>query len=97
MGVNLENNIININDDKKDNNTDSLNLNLSPDDSSGNKTNVSNSYEESSQNSNQVTIVNSPTPILSRRLKQLETIFSQKLLNINELKTFAWKGVPFGR
>lgn len=85
----------NINHEKKENNnTDSLNLNLSPDNSSR-KSNISNSIEESSVNSNHITINN--CPILSKRLKQLENIISQKFINLNDLKKFAWNGVPFGR
>ncbi len=79
---------------KKESNIDSLNLNLSPDDSHA-KSSVSCSNDDSSVNSNQAPIINSPG--MSKRMKQLENILSQKLLNLNDLKSFSWKGIPFGK
>jgi hypothetical protein len=40
---------------------------------------------------------NISSPVKTKRVKQLEKILSQKLINITELKSFAWKGLPFGK
>jgi hypothetical protein len=37
-----------------------------------------------------------PTPTKNRKIKQFENILSSKLINLNELKKQAWKGIPFG-
>lgn len=37
------------------------------------------------------------TPALLRKIKQIENILSQKLINISELRSIAWKGLPYGK
>lgn len=37
------------------------------------------------------------SPIKNKRVKQFENILSQKFINLNELKTAAWNGIPFGK
>lgn len=32
----------------------------------------------------------------NKKIKQFENILSQKIVNMNDLKTAAWKGIPFG-
>ena len=34
---------------------------------------------------------------IKKKIKQLENALSQKVINLNDLKTLAWKGIPFGK
>jgi hypothetical protein len=62
-------------------------------DISGNS--IGNSSTNSTNTNNNNLNIGSISPLKSKRTKQLETILSQKMINLNDLKTFAWKGVPF--
>lgn len=45
-----------------------------------------NEKEKSSQDSNKA----------KKRLKQIESILSQRIIVLSELKAIAWNGIPFG-
>ena len=36
------------------------------------------------------------SPVKLKRMKTLEKILTQKIINLNDLRAFAWKGIPFG-
>jgi hypothetical protein len=35
--------------------------------------------------------------MINKKIRQLEIALSQKIINLNDLKAIAWKGIPFGK
>lgn len=40
---------------------------------------------------------NTNNPIITKKLKQIENVINQKILNINDLRGVAWNGLPYGK
>lgn len=71
------------------NSNSSTNINYSPKNLSD-SSNLNNSSTNNNNNSNY-------PPSLLRKIKQIESLLNQKLVNITELRTIAWKGLPYGK
>lgn len=57
-----------------------------------------NGFNSSSQPDNNNTSNLSASPKkTNKRIKQFENHISQKIVNLTELKSLSWKGVPFGK
>lgn len=57
---------------------------------------IPNNLPESNFCNNNNNMSNCP-PSLLRKIKQIETQLNQKLVNITELRSIAWKGLPYGK
>jgi len=66
-----------------------------------NNSNFNSGYFSEPNNNNNINNISSNTinypPSLLRKIKQIENILSQKLVNITELRSIAWKGLPYGK
>ena len=82
--LNPKNQIISFNNNS---NTNSIN---------NNNNNTNNNSNLNNNNLYNYNITNS-SPALLRKIKQIENILNQKLVNITELRSIAWKGLPYGK
>ncbi len=63
---------------------------------SNSNSNSNNSEKNSKSNTFKDGFQSFSSPLKSKRVKQYESLLTQKIVNLNELKSMAWKGIPFG-